>query len=139
MRKVYFSSGIENISFEELQVRYLQVANLLEFHGFEMVNRRIQDHYLQQPCDSMARIRDLVQGDLRKLKGSDLLLVDYCIPNRNYVGSTCEIVYAYLWGKPVIIYVGQSDNGQRFWLRYHATYICETVSQAVQYMAKNYR
>lgn len=138
MRRVYFATGIENLSLEEVQVRYLEVARLLESNGFEVVNRSVQDHYLAEPCDSLARIRDLVEKDLKTLKQSDLLLVDYTIPNRNYVGCTCEIVYAHFWGKPVIVYVGRSGNGQRRWLRYHATYICETVSQAVEYMVKNY-
>jgi len=138
MMNVYFASAIENQSFDEVQARYVQVANLLESRGFQMTNRNIQDRYLQQSCDSVARMREVVEYDLETLRQSDLLLVDYSIPNRNYVGCTCEIVYAYLWRKPVIVFVGQSNNGQRGWLRYHANYVCETVSQALEYMVKNY-
>lgn len=139
MRRVYFASAIENVSLEQVQAHYLNVSNLLESHGFEMVNQYVQGRYLRQPNESIARIGDVIEDDLKALRQSDLLLVDYSIPNRNYVGCTCEIVYAYLWRKPVIIYVGRSDNGQRFWLRYHATHICQTLSQAVEYMVKNYK
>ena len=138
MVKVYFASAIESLSLKEVQAHYAQVANLLESRGFQMTNRDIQDYYLPQSCDSTARTREVVENDLEILRQSDLLLVDYSIPNRNYVGCTCEIVYAYLWKKPVIVYVGQSSNSQRRWLRYHTTYVCETVSQALEYMVKNY-
>jgi nucleoside 2-deoxyribosyltransferase len=138
MANVYFASAIENLSLEEVQAHYAQVANLLESHGFQMTNRNIRDRYLPQSCDSTAKTREIVENDLETLRRSDLLLVDYSIPNRNYVGCTCEIVYAYLWRKPVIVFVEHSGNGQRRWLRYHATYVCNTVSQALGYMVKNY-
>ena len=139
MRKVYFASGMENMSLEEVRARYLKTADLLESHGFEMVNRRVQERYFDQPCNSIERIRQVVEDDLKALRECDLLLVDYSIPDRNYVGSTCEIVYAHLWGKPVVVYVEESNNDQRCWLRYHATYICKTLSQALKYMVSNYR
>jgi hypothetical protein len=38
MVKVYFASAIESLSLEEVQARYLEVAHLLESHGFEVMN-----------------------------------------------------------------------------------------------------
>ena len=138
MVRVYFASAIENLSLEEVEAHYVQVAKLLESREFQMTNRNVQDYYLPQDCDSITRIREVIENDLHTLSQSDLLLVDYSIPNRNYVGCTCEIIYAYLWAKPIVVYVGQSSNGRSHWLRYHATYVCETVSQALDYMVKNY-
>jgi len=138
MAGVYFASAMENLSLDEVEANYVKVANLLESRGFQITNLNVRDHYLSQHRASAARVREVIEADLHTLRESDLLLVDYSIPNRNYVGCTCEIVYAYLCAKPVVVYVGASGNGRSRWLRYHTTFVCRTVSQALAYMVKNY-
>lgn len=80
------------------------------------------------------KAREIVEQDLSLLKTADIVLMDCSIPNRNYIGCICELVYAYLWGIPIIVYVGSSGNDNRYWLRYHANYICKDRSEAIKYI-----
>jgi hypothetical protein len=56
------------------------------------------------------------------------------VPQRNYVGCSCEIVYAHLERKPIVVYVGTTDNASRIWLQYHASGIFEQRADAIEYL-----
>jgi hypothetical protein len=61
----------------------------------------------------------------------DVLLIDMTIPNRNYVGCVGELVYASLAGVPAVVVVGDTDYGDRLWLRAHSTLIVREWGEAV--------
>jgi hypothetical protein len=73
----------------------------------------------------------LVQSDLGLLRRSDGVLMDMSIQDRNYIGCTCELTYAYLWRIPSVVWVGQTGLDQRPWLRYHATAVVNSRQEAV--------
>ena len=135
---VYFALAMEGINPKDVKAIFLKAVNSLETKGLKIANRHILESHSLKPKNSLEETNKVVNDDLKVLKECDILLVDYSIPNRNYVGATCEIVYAYLWEKPIIVYVGESDNDQRLWLRYHATHICNTLEQALRYLIENY-
>jgi len=74
--------------------------------------------------------RQLVDFDLSILRTCSGVLMDMSIPNRNYIGCSCELTYAYLWRIPVAVHVGQSDL-TRPWLHYHARAVCLRRSDAI--------
>jgi nucleoside 2-deoxyribosyltransferase len=77
----------------------------------------------------MSELAGIVRADLDALEEADVLLADFSNPAHRYVGCVCEVVYAHLAGKPVVVYVGDTDYSERLWLRYHATRICPTLRE----------
>ena len=75
---------------------------------------------------------DLVASDLRTLRTCDAILMDMTIPDRNYIGCVCELMYAYLWQIPSVVWVGDTGYDRRPWLRHHATAIVQNEHQAIQ-------
>jgi hypothetical protein len=74
----------------------------------------------------------LVEFELELLRRADGLLVDMTISERNYLGCACELTYARLWRIPAVVYVGNTSNGERPWLRYHSSLVVENVQEAVR-------
>ncbi len=66
---------------------------------------------------------NLVERDLSILRGADVMLVDVSLPNHQYVGVICEMVYAKQWGIPIVAYTGRSTIGSRLFFRYHCSLI----------------
>jgi hypothetical protein len=77
----------------------------------------------------------LVESDLGLLRRSDGVLMDMSIRNRNYIGCTCELTYAYLWHIPSVVWVGDTGLEQRPWLRYHATVVVKGRQEAIEAVA----
>jgi nucleoside 2-deoxyribosyltransferase len=75
---------------------------------------------------------DLVTADLRNLRTCDVILMDMTIPDRNYIGCVCELMYAYQWQIPSVVWVGETGYDRRPWLRHHATAIVQNEHQAIQ-------
>ena len=69
----------------------------------------------------------IVNKDLKIMRMADLLLVDLSKRGHVYIGSICEIVYAYFMKIPVVVYVGNAGLERRTWLLYHADRICTDV------------
>lgn len=94
---------------------------------------RLVDPYTDdKACADSASI---VEADLRLLKGCSAVLMDMTIANRNYVGCVGELIYAFAWNVPVVVYVGMSGNETRHWLRYHATSIVTDQDEALDFLA----
>ncbi|MCK4827195.1 hypothetical protein KA005_66310, partial [bacterium] len=87
LKKVYFALGIEGVNPEDMKAKYLQAIKLLESKGFNVVNHHILESCNAEYKDSIEEIRQVVKDDLQALKRCDILLVDYSILNRNYVGA----------------------------------------------------
>ena len=77
----------------------------------------------------------LVQSDLGLLRRSDGVLMDMSIRDRNYIGCTCELTYAYLWRIPSVVWVGDTGLDRRPWLRYHATAVVSSRREGVEAVA----
>jgi len=81
------------------------------------------------------RSRQLVDFDLSILRTCNGVLMDMSIPNRNYIGCTCELTYAYLWKIPVAVHVGPADYS-RLWLHYHAHAVCLRREDAISALVR---
>lgn len=128
--KVYFARAMDGLDTSELAKRGEQVSALLAQTGFDVI-----DTLLVTPQAAIAdpiSISRMIDIDLGLLKQADVVLMDMSIPDRNYVGCVCELTYAYLWGIPIVVYVGRTSNGVRPWLIHHATEIYENWMDAVR-------
>jgi hypothetical protein len=79
------------------------------------------------------RYREIVEHDLSVLQTCDAVLMDMSKPNRNYIGCVCELVYAYEWSIPCVVYISEAYRG-RAWLFYHATAIFESRHAAISHL-----
>lgn len=67
--------------------------------------------------------RELVENSYRKLDACDFMILDMTEENWTYIGCIFEVSYFFRLGRPIIVNVGGTRNGQRPWLRFHATKI----------------
>lgn len=75
-----------------------------------------------------SNVTAIVEGDLADIKQCDALLVRYDRPS---VGTSMEILIAYMNSMPVHIFTGERGPLSP-WLVYHATEIHETIEEACE-------
>ena len=131
---VYFARAVDGLDLADVLAAGKVVAAELQESGLRMTDpvevwtRAVRT----APVDDPAL---LVQSDLGLLRRCDGVLMDMSIPDRNYIGCTCELTYAYLWRIPSVVWVGDTGLSQRPWLRYHATAVVRRRSEAVEAVA----
>ena len=131
MTTIFFSQAMDFLKEEIIK------ENLTTFiNGLSQTNIRVvsgfdnYDIHKEQLSFRDKSVR-IVQHDLELIKQSHILFADLSIPNRSYVGAIGEIIYAFQQNIPTIIYVGKTDNGKRYWLNYHATFIGESFEECL--------
>lgn len=67
----------------------------------------------------------------------DMLLVEYMIPNRNYVGTDFEMAMARVWNQPAIVFANEMYR-ERIYLQYMATVILPSLEDAIDYVLAFY-
>jgi hypothetical protein len=125
--RVYFGRALSGISVSS-------IANQAEY--FESVLRRdvqasvLVDPYVEYKNVQCATELSMVDFDLLLLKGSDALVLDMSIPGRSYIGCSCELVYAHMWGIPAVVNVGDTGLENRAWLKYHSAEVVSDLESA---------
>jgi len=128
MKIVFLSHRFDFLEPEQVDSKTKEFSNLLAGMGVTVISMTTLADERKKYLD-IDTIRTIVQGDLDELKKADILLMDVSLEGWNYIGVTCEMVYAFTWGKPIIAYVGNTTNGQRLWLQYHVGAICHTLDE----------
>lgn len=143
--RVYFARAVDGLDSDQVIRLGAEARQALEAVGLSMV-----DPVASEPAFNDAQVdgaatvdaspfyRQVVEHDLAMLRGCDAVLMDMTIPYRTYVGCICEMIYAYLWNIPCVVYLGQIDP-DRPWLRYHATAMFTARSEAVAYLARYFQ
>jgi nucleoside 2-deoxyribosyltransferase len=80
---------------------------------------------------------EIVEKNLFMQRRADLLLVEYQIEDRCYIGTDYEMTWAKMHGQPIIVFCN-NENKNRVYLRYLATKIAPTIEDAVEYIRSNY-
>lgn len=80
---------------------------------------------------------EVVHRDMMLQKSCDLLLVEYMIPNRSYLGTDFELCSARQWSQPAIVFAHE-EYKTRIYLRYLATIILPSLEQALDYIVAYY-
>jgi nucleoside 2-deoxyribosyltransferase len=131
-KKIYLAlamDGIDRKSVRDREDAFQKLLASLPVDVFSMIN--LEDTLAISEKDKLSRAKNIVRKELEVLKSCDILLVDYSKKNHNYIGCTCEIVYAHFMRKPVIVYVGDSGYEDRIWLLFHSTEICLSLDSVV--------
>jgi nucleoside 2-deoxyribosyltransferase len=139
MKRIYFARAMEGLEKDSVHNTANRVRSDLKSNGFDMIDTidglKLPD--LMNPFDFSGTLSgQIVQHDLALLRQADGVLMDMTIPKRNYVGCVCELVYANMWKKPTVVYVGDSGNDKRHWLIYHADVVCFTFRDALEHLKR---
>jgi hypothetical protein len=143
--RVYFARAVDGLDGDQVIRIGEDARQALAAVGLSMVDpvtsgptfRDAQVGAAAAVVDTSQLCQQLVEHDLAMLRGCDAVLMDMTIPNRNYIGCIGEMIYAYLWNIPCVVYLGQI-NPDRPWLRYHATAMFAARSEAVAYLARHF-
>lgn len=134
--RVYFARAIDGENEEAKMTLVSTVAAELAARDLQLVDpvATEPDDRNSPDTEILQKYRSIVDHDLSILRTCDAVLMDMSIQNRNYIGCVCELTYAYLWGIPCIVYVGQG-NQNRPWLHYHATAVFKSREAAITHLA----
>jgi len=133
---VYFARAVDGLDPADLLAQGRSVAAALRRHGMDLLDPVAARGTTPAGTPLMAEDPMVtVECDLRHLRRSDGLLVDMSSPAHTYIGSVCELTYAYLWQIPAVVWVGRTGLEERPWLRYHARAVVRGRDEAVTTMA----
>lgn len=80
---------------------------------------------------------EIAQKNLFMQKNSDILLVEYMLEDRAYIGTDFEMAWAKLHDQPSIVMCSK-QNKDRPYMKYMATKLAEDLQDAIEYIAVHY-
>jgi nucleoside 2-deoxyribosyltransferase len=128
--KVFLSGAIENA--EQYGIEWRKVATKeLHLRGYDVLDpTSILDTEYETP-------EEIVEKNLYLQKRADILLVEYMIKDRQYIGTDFEMAWAKMKGQPVVVFASRQAQ-DRVYLRYMATKLASSMQEAIEYIAVNY-
>ncbi len=127
--KVFFSRAMEGIDPDSVKAQEMEIAAALNSLGMSISNPFKKK---DERRTRISGISEIVDDDLSILAASHIVLADLSIPGRSYVGALFELAHAYNLGKQIYVWVGDSGNEKRIWLKYHSTAICKTFDEILE-------
>lgn len=129
--KVFLSGAIEEVGIFAYGWRN-KAVKLLAARGFKAVNP--MDYALEEKgCEA----KEIVSKNMFLQKSCDLILVEYTIPNRAYIGTDFEMTWAHINNQPVITFADKSYIN-RVYLNFLSTKVALSLEDAVEYIANTY-
>jgi len=128
--KVFLSGAIEGV--EQYGSEWRKVASKeLLLRGYDVLDpTMIIDNDYESP-------EEIVEKNLYLQKRADILLVEYMIQDRQYIGTDFEMSWAKMHGQPVIVFA-LPQASSRVYLKYMATKLASSMQEAIEYIAVNY-
>lgn len=87
--------------------------------------------------DSEMTADEIVQKNLFMQKKSDIILVEYLLENRAYIGTDFEMAWAKMHNQPCIV-MCSNQNKDRPYMKYMATKLADDLQDAIDYISINY-
>lgn len=128
--KVFLSGAIEGV--EQYGSEWRKVASKeLLLRGYDVLDpTMIIDNDYESP-------EEIVEKNLYLQKRADILLVEYMIQDRQYIGTDFEMSWAKMHGQPIIVFASPQASS-RVYLKYMATKLASSMQEAIEYIAVNY-
>lgn len=128
--KVFLSGAIEGV--EEYGKSWRKTATyLLNLNGYDVLDPTLI-------CDTGYETpEEIVEKNLFLQRRADIILVEYMIKDRPYIGTDFELAWAKFNNQPAIVFCCDS-NKNRVYLKYMATKLASSMQDAVEYIASNY-
>jgi hypothetical protein len=89
------------------------------------------------PEDDTMSPDEIVEKNMFMQKKSDILLVEYMLEDRAYIGTDFEMAWAKLNGQPTIV-MCSNQNKDRPYMKYMATKLAEDLQDAIEYISTHY-
>lgn len=128
--KVFLSGAIEGVENYGRNWRK-EATHALHLAGYDVIDPM---NVIETEYDTP---EEIVEKNLFMQKRCDILLVEYMIENRPYIGTDFELAWAKLHGQPAVVFCCES-NKNRVYLKYMATKLASSMQDAVEYIASNY-
>jgi len=128
--KVFLSGAIEGV--EEYGRSWRKTAtDMLLLNGYDVLDPTlIFDTGYETP-------EEIVEKNLFLQRRADILLVEYMIKDRPYIGTDFELAWAKFNNQPAVVFCCDS-NKNRVYLKYMATKLASSMQDAIEYIATNY-
>ncbi len=89
------------------------------------------------PEDHTMSCDEIIEKNMFMQKKSDILLVEYMLEDRAYIGTDFEMAWAKLHGQPTIV-MCSSQNKDRPYMKYMTTKLAEDLQDAIEYISIHY-
>jgi hypothetical protein len=89
------------------------------------------------PEDISMSSEEIAQKNLFMQKKSDLLLVEYMLEDRAYIGTDFELAWAKIHGQPTVV-MCNPIHLDRVYMQYMATKLVDNLQDAIDYIAVHY-
>jgi hypothetical protein len=80
---------------------------------------------------------EIAQKNIFMQKKSDILLVEYMLQDRAYIGTDFELAWAKIHGQPSVV-ICNSQYKERVYMKYMATKLADNLQDAIEYIAIHY-
>lgn len=136
--KVYLAGAIHGLNRQNAGGWRDTAIEILEAQGHEVLNPLRNRLWADPNEQAQFDVSELVDRDLMDVYNSDCLLVEYTHEDRNYTGTTTEMVMAKEWLIPRIVWVGERKNFSP-WLIHLSTKRCVTLEEACEYIIEVFK
>jgi hypothetical protein len=89
------------------------------------------------PEDYSMSGEEIAQKNLFMQRKSDILLVEYMLENRAYIGTDFEMAWAKINNMPSVV-MCSNQNKDRPYMQYMATKLVDNLQDAIEYIAVHY-
>lgn len=104
---------------------------MLTLRGYNVLDpTSIPEDYTMSPDE-------IVQKNLFMQERSDILLVEYMLEDRAYIGTDFEMAWAKINNQPTVV-MCSNQNKDRPYMKYMATRLADTLQDAIEYIAIHY-
>lgn len=104
---------------------------LLSQRGYSVLDpTSIPEDYTMSP-------EEIAHKNLFMQKKSDILLVEYMLENRAYIGTDFEMAWSKIHGQPTVVMCAEQYKN-RVYMKYMATKIVDSLEEAIEYIAVHY-
>lgn len=128
--KIFLSGAIDYVG-EYAKGWRQEAAFLLNQRGYKVVDPTS----VAEDCTTSPE--EIAQKNLFMQKRSDILLVEYMIQDRAYIGTDFEMAWAKIHGQPVVV-ICNAQYKERVYMRYMATKIVDNIEEAIEYISIHY-
>lgn len=129
--KIFLSGAIEGL--DDLGNGWRQQA----YKAFAGTQHTIVSPIVNPHLDIRPSMNEIVHRNEHLQKQCDIVLAEYSIPNRCYVGTDYELVRARDWNQPTVVWAHEMYR-ERTYLRYLSTVMVDSLHDAVDYITVYY-
>lgn len=108
----------------------------LATESLELLGYKVYDPTLI-PEDSGMSPEEVARKNIFMQERSDVILVEYLLEDRAYIGTDFELAWAKIHGQPTVVMCAPKHR-DRVYMKYMATKLADNLQDAIDYIAVHY-